>query len=45
VQSGCDRSLEIEAEDAEGIELMSDLIEQTEIVRRGTDEKKGKYRY
>lgn len=45
MQSGCDRSLEIEAEEAEGVEMMSDLIEQTEIVGRGTDEEKGKYRY
>ena len=32
VQSGCDCSLEIEAEDAETVESMSDLTGQMEIV-------------
>ena len=37
MQSGCDRSLEIEAEDVETVGCMGDLTEQTEIVGRRTD--------
>jgi len=40
VQSGCDRSLEIEAEGAETVEPMSDLTGQMEIVGQRTNEKK-----
>ena len=44
-QTGCDRSLGIEAEDVETVESMSDMTGQMEIVGRRTDEEKGKYGY
>jgi len=40
VQSGCNCSLEIEAEGAETVESMSDFTGQMEIVGRQTNEKK-----
>jgi len=40
VQSGCDRSLEIEAEGAGTVESMSDLTGQMEIVAQRTNEKR-----